>query len=160
MLPLSLPAKTGNRLKAKFYEKGLNFSCTACGACCKIPAGRVEISPAEVRQMADYLKLDINVFEDRFCIRRNDELVLKDNPAGYCIFLVEDQCLVYEARPLQCRTFPFWPENLKSRERWQLLKLFCPGIDEGEYHRPETISDIRRRQREYDRQRKAETENS
>ena len=35
-----------------------------------------------------------------------------------CVFLKEDPergrktCSIYPVRPLQCRTWPFWPENL------------------------------------------------
>ena len=34
-------------------------------------------------------------------------------------------------RPTQCRTFPFWRETLRSREKWENLAEFCPGIDKG-----------------------------
>ena len=27
-------------------------------------------------------------------------------------------CTVYPVRPLQCRTWPFWPENLSSKQSW------------------------------------------
>jgi Fe-S-cluster containining protein len=48
-------------------------------------------------------------------------------------------CAIHEDRPTQCRTFPFWPETLKSREAWDALKSICPGIDVGELHSRETI---------------------
>ena len=37
-----------------------------------------------------------------------------------CIFLDEttNQCQIYEARPAQCRTYPFWPSILLSPEKW------------------------------------------
>jgi len=38
---------------------------------------------------------------------------------------------VYPARPRQCRTFPFWPENLRSPESWNELEEFCGGVDHG-----------------------------
>ena len=49
-------------------------------------------------------------------------------------FLEDKKCGVYEARPQQCRTFPFWEENVRSRHNWQRLREFCPGIDEGPVH--------------------------
>ena len=56
-----------------------------------------------------------------------------------CPFLRGGRCLVYTVRPVQCRTFPFWRENLRSLEHWERLREFCPGIDEGERHDLETI---------------------
>lgn len=38
-------------------------------------------------------------------------------------------CSLYSVRPVQCRTWPFWPENLENREAWDGLKEECPGID-------------------------------
>jgi Fe-S-cluster containining protein len=36
-----------------------------------------------------------------------------------CAFLDGARCTVYEARPTQCRTFPFWKENLRRRGSWE-----------------------------------------
>lgn len=54
-----------------------------------------------------------------------------DGPA--CPFLDGTRCSVYAARPKQCATFPFWPENLKSREGWAELATFCPGVGRGDF---------------------------
>lgn len=37
-----------------------------------------------------------------------------------CVFLAEDGklCTIYEARPVQCRTYPFWPKVMNYRESW------------------------------------------
>ncbi len=42
-------------------------------------------------------------------------------------------CSLYESRPMQCRTWPFWPENLKSKRAWHAAKgrTPCPGMDNG-----------------------------
>lgn len=140
----------------KFYQNGLQFSCTGCGECCRLPGGRVELTLPEALSIAAYLNLSLYDFLEQYCITDHGNLKLKDDEKQHCIFLQEDQCRVYGVRPLQCRSFPFWPENLKSRYRWNQLKSFCPGINEGENHSFEEIEFIRRAQRDYDRDRKLE----
>ena len=58
---------------------------------------------------------------------------------GYdCVFLDRETlpgkaiCRVYRSRPQQCRTWPFWNENLESPRRWAEAGRICPGIDRGQ----------------------------
>ena len=44
------------------------------------------------------------------------------------------QCSVYEVRPLQCRTWPFWPENLWSKKTWDHAAKRCHGMNAGHRH--------------------------
>jgi len=51
-----------------------------------------------------------------------------------CRFLdpvTKKRCLVYEARPAQCRTWPFWPENMNARAWDREVVAFCPGVGKG-----------------------------
>ncbi|MBN1256872.1 MAG: YkgJ family cysteine cluster protein, partial [Planctomycetes bacterium] len=48
-------------------------------------------------------------------------------------------CLAYEDRPLQCRTWPWWRENLVSPEIWDYCRGDCPGISKGKSHKVEHI---------------------
>lgn len=41
-----------------------------------------------------------------------------------CRFLNDGKCMVYEARPEQCKTYPFWPGMDFKKEA-----EFCPGIE-------------------------------
>ena len=44
---------------------------------------------------------------------------IKNNSEGdACVFLENNQCSIYEARPVQCSTYPFWPNILKSEKAW------------------------------------------
>lgn len=57
-------------------------------------------------------------------------LSLKEYPRTYeCIFLRDGKCQVYGARPKQCRTFPFWPENLESEKAWEETAKRCEGVN-------------------------------
>ena len=39
---------------------------------------------------------------------------------GSCAFLGDDGklCTIYEARPVQCRNYPFWPNIMQSPQSW------------------------------------------
>jgi Fe-S-cluster containining protein len=63
-----------------------------------------------------------------------------------CVFW-RDGCTVYEARPLQCRTYPFWSELLASEEVWRKTGESCPGIGGGAWHSVMEIAGILEQER-------------
>ena len=67
----------------------------------------------------------------RFKSTRSLQYVLKLNAAGRCPFLDNGKCGIYENRPTQCRTFPFWPEY-RDKAQFDKLKEICPGVGKGE----------------------------
>jgi Fe-S-cluster containining protein len=42
-------------------------------------------------------------------------------------------CSIYEDRPTQCRTWPFWPENIRTSRDWNAARRRtpCPGMGQG-----------------------------
>lgn len=62
-----------------------------------------------------------------------DRLSLKEKPNFDCV-LWNDGCSVYESRPLQCRTFPFWDSTLAGAEAWERAAQDCPGVGRGLLH--------------------------
>lgn len=51
-------------------------------------------------------------------------------------------CSVYPARPLQCRTWPFWSENLRDRKTWDRSAKRCHGMNGGRQFTLEQIQQI------------------
>jgi Fe-S-cluster containining protein len=52
---------------------------------------------------------------------------LLDGEALCCMFdPIECRCTIYEFRPEQCRTFPFWEQ---FRTEYFDLQEYCPGIE-------------------------------
>lgn len=46
-----------------------------------------------------------------------------------CIFLKNKECSVNNSKPLQCQTYPFWPELMDS-EAWEAERVeTCEGFD-------------------------------
>jgi len=119
-----------------WYAAGLRFECQPeCGACCTDHEdyAYVYLEGDDLQRLAEFLDMTPDVFRERHTTLDDGYTVLKmDRPE--CPFLEGTACSVYPARPTQCRTFPFWDENLGSRARWQRLCRFCPGIDKGRLH--------------------------
>jgi Fe-S-cluster containining protein len=126
----------------EWYADGLRFACTRCGNCCTGPPGAVWFTPDEGRAMAEKLGLDERTFYKRHAHRIDGAWSLKERRTehGYdCIVLQRHAdepmtgCAVHAARPMQCRTWPFWPELLSSPKAWTSAKLTtpCPGMDNG-----------------------------
>ena len=115
-----------------FYAKGLRFECTGCGECCRARHGKpswVYVTIDERRRLARHLKLSTSTFTRRYCAKSNGFFHLRD-PSSDCVFLDGARCTVYEARPGQCRTFPFWRENMGQRA-WNKTARECEGIGRG-----------------------------
>lgn len=133
-----------------WYAEGLRFKCTSCGNCCTGPEGAVWFTPEEGREMAKALGLDEATFIERHSRVVDGHRTLNELETEHgfdCEFLDRESvpgkalCSLYRARPLQCRTWPFWPELLKSRRAWERHKADtpCPGMDTGPMIKVEEI---------------------
>ncbi len=133
-----------------WYADGLSFTCTQCGDCCTGGPGFVWISDVEIQRLAEHLGMDVAGVLKKYCRRVGGRISLKEriNRGSHdCIFLEEIEsgrfderagrevrymkriCSIYEVRPLQCRTWPFWPENLADEKAWKLASIKCPGMN-------------------------------
>ena len=56
-----------------------------------------------------------------------------------CIFWNNGGCEIYEARPLQCRSYPFWKPFLINKQSWDGEALSCPGMNNGKTVDKKTI---------------------
>ena len=121
-----------------FLAEGLRFDCTRCQRCCRIDPGVVLLSQNDLDQLAAYLDLPEREVRERHC-RTVDmggitQLSLREQDNYDCVFWDEGGCSVYPARPLQCRSFPFWPAQLADQESWRAAGEECPGIGVGPLH--------------------------
>ena len=99
-----------------WYRDGLRFECTGCGDCCSGEPGFVWVDSAEIEALAAALELSVEAFEQQYVRQFGDARSLTERPGGDCIFLdaVTRKCTVYAARPIQCRTWPFWDSTNAS----------------------------------------------
>lgn len=108
----------------QWFKDGLSFGCTGCGKCCKMD-GDVWLSPEEQPAIAAALGETVGTFRDKYTrqILKEWACLSYKSPEtldGGCVFLSsEGQCSIYETRPVQCRTYPFWPSLLEDLEGWE-----------------------------------------
>jgi len=130
-------------MEKKFYDKGLQFECTRCSYCCRHEPGFVFLSETDLKGMVETLDISEEEFIENYCKNvdigffNRLSLIEKDNHD--CIFWSEKGCAVYKARPLQCRSYPFWTQIVEDKESWDEEGTSCPGIGKGKVHSKEEI---------------------
>lgn len=115
-----------------WYKDGLRFTCTQCGDCCTGAPGYVWVNKQEITALAARFQTTIEDFESRYVRQVGVRKSLVEYDNGDCVFLKDRKCTVYEDRPRQCRTWPFWDSNVKSEEAWRATCEICPGSGQGD----------------------------
>lgn len=127
-------AESGTALSNKsFIEQGIQFQCQGSGNCCVSRGGYgfVYMTLEDRRRMANHLKLTTSSFTKKYCDQADGIWKIANPAEGDCMFLKNRRCSVYEGRPTQCRTWPFWPEALKPKTWTGEIASFCPGVGKG-----------------------------
>lgn len=130
----------GLRSRSYFFDDGLRFECLRCGSCCTGEPGIVYVDDREISAIAEYIEVERDVFVERCLYLLKKSHAIRETDDGRCIFY-ESGCAVYPVRPLQCRTFPFWFQNMRSIDAWEDAALRCPGIGKGPKHSKDAILD-------------------
>lgn len=148
----------------KTDQKIMQFSCIKCGACCsdeiiKITLTHIDLlrlftDTQDIEKIKKLLSVYIlpkdNVSEKQIKNEIMEKMVIspiimhegegficlkKKDDNKSCIFLKNNQeCSIYQIRPLACRTFPFFYSFEKSNNPMIFTKRaleICPGIGKG-----------------------------
>lgn len=117
-----------------WYKGGLRFRCTQCGDCCTGPPGFVWVNRQELEEIAAFRGETVERLRTEFVRQVGVRYSLRERANGDCVFLdaTTRRCTVYAVRPRQCRSWPFWPSNLRSPQDWQQTCEVCPGAGQGE----------------------------
>lgn len=117
------------QVEEPWYGHGVHFECTGCGQCCAGTPGYVWVTVEEIEAIADHLQLSVEEFSAQYIRVVEGRFSLKENLPHYdCVFLKDKKCSIYDLRPTQCRTFPFWASILESEEAWIEASTRCEGI--------------------------------
>jgi len=117
-----------------WYRDGLRFECTACGDCCTGAPGYVWVNQQEILALTQRLGVDDTAEFERLYVRNiGMRKSLREYPNGDCVFFDNRarRCQVYEVRPRQCRSWPFWNSNLRTVQNWEEACQVCPGSGQG-----------------------------
>jgi Fe-S-cluster containining protein len=124
-----------------WYHAGLRFRCTQCGHCCTGAPGFVWVNDDEIQAIADHFGEPLGhviALHTRAVPRGRS---LRERANGDCEFYDKQVgCTIYEVRPSQCRTWPFWASNVASPDEWQRTCEICPGSGKGELIPAEEIT--------------------
>jgi Fe-S-cluster containining protein len=107
------------------------------------------VAKPEIEMIAGHLGLTADELTHGYLRRVGPRLsIIEESITKDCIFLQMvdgvKQCRIYSVRPAQCRTWPFWSENLQSPNDWNRAALRCPGINRGRFYTYEEIERIRK----------------
>ena len=123
-----------------------------CGDCCRgFKEGEVYLYKEDIIRLANHLRLTgekglrsftnqyLKVIEDSFFWKNPEETrgkTYKFYTLGFkftgddehCHFLIGNRCSVHEARPFQCRCFPFWKMMVTNKKNLVRYSKKCPGL--------------------------------
>ena len=128
-----------------WYKDGLKFKCSGCGDCCTGEPGYVWVNKAEVAKLAEIVEVSVEEFEEQYTRKVGIRRTLKEYSNGDCVFFDNEsrKCGVYEGRPRQCKTWPFWDSNIRTPEDWERTCEECPGIGTGKLHQLDEIQSLK-----------------
>lgn len=127
--------------RSYFFDQGIYFECQRCGACCTGDPGTIYVDKDEIARIAEYLSVRVSACVDTYLYPIEEGYSIREHSDGRCLFY-NNGCTLYPVRPHQCRTFPFWFENLRSLKNWKRISKECPGIGWGPHYSKVQIIDI------------------
>lgn len=127
---------------AEWWEREfLRFECqSGCVKCCVSP-GVIYFDEEDIERAAVFLGVPVSAFKTDYLVREYGRWMIEVTENERCPFLAFNGCRIHDAKPRQCRTYPFWRENLATPKRWQATGQRCPGIGAGPAIPLKTIRD-------------------
>lgn len=106
--------------------------CNFCpGYCCyRLPGAVLLLTAEDINRMARHFGITDGEVRKRYLENRNTFRTRED---GSCIFLAQDRmrqrCTIHEARPQQCRAFPY-DKSCPYLESREYLSIIQPRIEQ------------------------------
>jgi len=114
------------------WPANISFNCNKCGLCCGDTSKKtrhVLLLKSDAQKIKEHIKQPIKQFAHKIQGKAPYIFEMRKNPTdGKCVFLRNNQCTIYEHRPLICK---FYPIELTTDETGKPIfkaTLECPGI--------------------------------
>jgi uncharacterized protein len=111
------------------------FECNRCSLCCgdtKDKTRHILLLESEKTAISDETCLPKEAFTEQIDDKNPYCYEMKKNSEGKCFFLKDNQCSIYESRPLICRFYPFELNFDQDKDLHVFNFTFeCPGIGKG-----------------------------
>lgn len=105
------------------------FECKKCGQCC-YGKGGIVVTYKEIERIANFLKVPLEVFTEKYTYENNNKVKLKSQESNYCIFFQNGAgCLIHSVKPDVCLAWPFFKGNLEDEISFSLARGGCDGIN-------------------------------
>lgn len=106
------------------------IDCLACANCCKVAT--VRLSERDVQRLSKHLRISPAVFLRDYAQETPEEgLILKRTDSG-CVFLIGNECSIYDERPGNCSDFPHTVRGNGSflSRMWDFTDraVYCPIV--------------------------------
>jgi len=105
----------------------------------------VWVKPEEAERIVQRLGMSLEDFYAGYTRQVGGRTTLTERANGDCVLLKDGRCRVYELRPSQCKTFPFWPWHLDAPGDWEEVARECPGVNKGRLYTCEEIQTLARK---------------
>ena len=117
----------------EFYKNGLFFGCQRCSFCCGHSPGFVYLSLRDLTELRNHLGMSVTDFVKKYCrwadYYYGEQVLALVEKTNYDCILWENGCTCYEARPVQCSTYPFWSWMIADKKTWEECAQDCPGMN-------------------------------
>ena len=116
-----------------YQQYALRFKCTGCGKCCTGGDDHyIAMSNTEANRIQKHLNITTAWFRRRYVTHLTRNTLTARIQNGHCVFLnANGKCRIYQLRPIQCRTYPYWPEILENKQAWDSEAKHCEGVNTG-----------------------------
>jgi Fe-S-cluster containining protein len=109
----------------------MRFQCqSGCIRCCE-QKGFVYLTREDIARIASHLGITRAEFKRVYLCGTAPLLRFRKQRHKQCPFLLANGCSIHEVKPLQCSSFPYWPELLAKASERREAAQYCPGINRG-----------------------------
>jgi len=111
-----------HRLHAKIVPL---IDCTSCRNCCYCM--KPKMSMEDITRLAQLENISSEEYIDDYCEKEFGDIYLADMP---CRYIEENECRIYEDRPIQCKKFPYTNQTGFTSRLLGMISFYevCPIV--------------------------------